>query len=998
MEVVHSINSNDISCLPYITSIYISSIRAIGISSSTPATVLNSLTIQFDSYPATLSVSNFLNVEKITFIGSNLDIIRGDSSKTGAITSLTCESNSIPDLSNIQVDSVSFTLGTILKTQTLQNFGTWRSVSLVTLWSNYLGGYSFPYGLLEVGSGLVELHTNYKFSPLSGQISLSGLTGVKKIQFLYVGSFSLGSDFPISDYPSQMIDFTLSGGTFTSIPSFNTFTNPGTIFFLDNIITSTSGLPSYKPFASKSLKISNNNLVGTIDESYCSADIYKLNLSGNKLTGTLPSCIYCYLGDEKIFSALENNAFTNFEIPATPCLSINPLFKIENSSHVSLKGVNLGFSASNVVSRPPLLWKLITPSSEYSAEYSSFNGYQKIEIDFIVPGKTWTFSLDDSVPPSIKTVTVSGSKLTINGEFFTQNSGSTFVSLDSISCTISSLSFELIVCDLPSPISSTHSLLNVTVNSLSTSVYISTENGVYLKTCLSCESSRGVCNIVSGICECFPEFSGEYCGGSVIKCKNDCNNHGSCNTTNGQCHCDFPYTSDDCSLQTCQPDPDCGGVDNGQCNLKQGKCECKEKWTGQSCTSPAIYASTFSSNVTESGGTVEISGWFGPTQGDLIIKIGDNKCDIIFFSQDLVLCDLPEGSGKKYAEMTTTTNSEVSSWKSLDYVFQYASKPPTDLCVPKCVNGKCVNNKCQCDKTEFEGLDCSSPIKNNTPPTGTIVDNNGTSIIYNGNTKYQIFLISIIELDITQNPVKNFPLSANWKVIESNQDTGRTIFSQLINNNATQLNFTVEEVSAKNYPNGKNYSFAGQDFIVSPNSLKIQFSMSNYTYFNSLNTVKLLMESSVSSETKDECNNGDASTDTQETDNTLNYLSISKDNKKLYGRFIDKAISDNRETLISTKIESKTNSSVIVAIYLPHSKNVIIDPDFSVLVQPSFVDSCKNSKNNWLIPVVIVVPVVAIAIIIVVTVIVIKKNRMTIKLRLNSLNRSMSMKSFKSKS
>ncbi|EGC32738.1 hypothetical protein DICPUDRAFT_21469, partial [Dictyostelium purpureum] len=193
------------------------------------------------------------------------------------------------------------------------------------------------------------------------------------------------------------------------------------------------------------------------------------------------------------------------------------------------------------------------------------------------------------------------------------------------------------------------------------------------------------------------------------------------------------------------------------------------------------------------------------------------------------------------------------------------------------------------------------------------------------------------------------------------------------------------------------YEFAGLSLELKEGSIKISVSIKNYQYESVFNTIQLQFRSKVSvNQNGNDCNSGDTNFSTDELDKNqlLNYVSITKNQKVLTGRFVNRAISDGRPTFMKTKAVSTSSDTLIVGIELPHCvEECLIDPDFSVLVSPNFSD-CKKTRAAWVLPVAIVVPCVTVAALIIIVSYLYRKHRMTIlmakdkyKFSLKSLSR-----------
>ncbi|KAN0027286.1 hypothetical protein ACTFIU_009976 [Dictyostelium citrinum] len=408
-------------------------------------------------------------------------------------------------------------------------------------------------------------------------------------------------------------------------------------------------------------------------------------------------------------------------------------------------------------------------------------------------------------------------------------------------------------------------------------------------------------------------------------------------------------------------------IANGYCDEFTKSCYCYSKWISLylngPCLIPNHYLSSSSTVQSSIGGKITLSGWFGDVHNNLKVLLNNKAVQLESFDNETIVLTISAGVGS--IDITIIQNN--ITWSGLIY-------PYTDSII-KCLNdcsgnGICNSNgECNCNDNYF-GLDCSSK---DTGSSTVIINPNGSTTISNQDIVYLIYLESIVEIDLKNNQVPNssIDLKNGWKIDHNSSSSLVSNFYQKINN--VIIIMTIENVQSNN---GKEFTFAGNQFTVSKDGFKLSLSVSDWNYKSNLNTLQIQMSSDVSLTEGDKINkyidSGSDSTNVEISSNSnnlenVNYLKISKSGKTLYGRFQDKMLSDGRSTTTITKIISKDDKKVVISLDMPHCNQCLLDPDFSVIINSDFKssDSCgKGNKKPWLIPVAVTVPVVGCALII----------------------------------
>ncbi|KAN0036078.1 hypothetical protein ACTA71_005378 [Dictyostelium dimigraforme] len=488
--------------------------------------------------------------------------------------------------------------------------------------------------------------------------------------------------------------------------------------------------------------------------------------------------------------------------------------------------------------------------------------------------------------------------------------------------------------------------------------------------CLNDCNGNGICTNTTGQCRCNSNYQGSDCGIPYIECNPiDCNGNGVCTNSTGKCQCDSNYQGNACELPFVECLNDCNN-NIGKCNNQTGICICPinpHGWSGVDCSIP-LHTISGAAPSNTNGGIASIYGWFGNIHTGKQVFIGNQECTPIYnFTETEIICNSPAGTGLK--SISVIQNSINVTSKD---IYQYYSNDKQ--CPNHCtstLNGICNSTTGYCNCIgRWSGYDCSlysNPStgggsdgngNNGLPVSNTTIDGNtGGTNINNQQTNYQILITKLIEIDFNGNQINEYSLLNKWTIFSNISKTVYT-FIQSIQNDQCNITYTIEEIN-----NDRDISFAGVSFKLTSGSVKMTVSIENYQYSSNLNTLQLQMESSVNeiqTNDKNDCNNDQIEINsTTNQDNSLNYIAIKKDSKVLNGRFIDRIESDGKSTFMQTVLISKSNDSITVGMNLPHcTKKCFLDPDFSVLISPEFIDECDDDKReSWFLPVVIAVPV-----------------------------------------
>ncbi|KAM9983655.1 hypothetical protein ACTFIY_000364 [Dictyostelium cf. discoideum] len=861
------------------------------------------------------------------------------------------------------------------------------------------------------------------FKNIKFNFNEDGFIGFKKsLQFLFIENCTGLSNSPI-EIKIDLYSFknvVLRELNLTILPEASFFENFDYIDFSYNKFSEQLPeliLPSNSNFTVKSILFKGNNLSGSIPQSYCH---HYIDLSNNQLSGELPMCFVCSLNNKLLRETINGNNFSNYQsgqiknFPQCSGITFTSVAKGNYPVIGHVTGTNFGwnnaYKLDDIFSTPDCRLFITIPNYELSTKlyYITIDQIKqanyKSNVLFVVPNVNVSLPIE-IIPPNVNIMVCYPFEgqyevgCSIFGTGFLHVSVVSQINLvsvyiDNYYCNVSSVSTGAIDCKIPTRLfynkNYTVLILN-TYSGLSTTFQYShfPSYGLYISSIISPPRSGGIVTI-SGVFSKLDSNTNVTIGNNLCIIQSVNISYLICLIGPGEGPLNinisnsyfgsylveniFFYIDDP---KQCLELSGCNKINGGGvCNPITGKCECSNYYQGLDCSVVSHFVSSIIPSNTN-GGNTTIFGWFGNNHYNANVWIGNKECYPIYkINSTALTCFAPPAATGLYSINVTQNLIEYSLPNSYQYI-SIKRNCPND-CTSN-VNGACNHDSgyCYCF-TNWYGFDCSIYVnKNNSlsPPTNTTIDTEtGTTNITNEYTQFQISILKLIELDLNNIQVNEYLLNEKWILSNNsnnnyNNNNNNNIFTfiQTIQNFTCNITYIIEEVQEK-----KNITFAGIEYLLDQGSIKMTVAIENYSYKSSLNTLQLQMKSSTleipsSNKNDDDCKSGEVEIGNKnDQDNSLNFLTIKKDDKLLSGRFINKIESDGRPTIISTNVILKDKDSIIIGMNLPHcTTKCLIDPDFSLIITPNFETDCsKSNKKPWLIPVAVVVPVVGISIIV----------------------------------
>ncbi|EGC28886.1 hypothetical protein DICPUDRAFT_159613 [Dictyostelium purpureum] len=294
-------------------------------------------------------------------------------------------------------------------------------------------------------------------------------------------------------------------------------------------------------------------------------------------------------------------------------------------------------------------------------------------------------------------------------------------------------------------------------------------------------------------------------------------------------------------------------------------------------------------------------------------------------------------------------------------VFDYMEQANTNtsLCrgTPLCGGpdqGECLSTGCKCI-SPWTSDDCMSRVIQ-VPPPNANETTPSTNITIGEETTFTsiVSIVGIKELDIESKEVNRY-IFDQWEYREIFNDSyiSRYSYSSSIKKDSEQVsNITV---TLDWYKVESNIHFADEEIHIMPSTIKYTIKITSYPFSTKLNTLQLIMKASIQTNSKNSCSNkkfGESIRDNSD------YIKLQVDNHSFYGRFVKRCIIDDTKisTLTNTILDSsmndtlsndhQTSQSYIGININQFTDNVVIDPDFSILLDSNSVgSSCRDNSG-----------------------------------------------------
>ncbi|EGG16012.1 hypothetical protein DFA_09684 [Cavenderia fasciculata] len=280
-------------------------------------------------------------------------------------------------------------------------------------------------------------------------------------------------------------------------------------------------------------------------------------------------------------------------------------------------------------------------------------------------------------------------------------------------------------------------------------------------------------------------------------------------------------------------------------------------------------------------------------------------------------------------------------------------------------NGQCTFDGCVCNRG-WSGFFCEStvinvdqPIYNETSPIiDIIVKENATTVI-----RSVIAVVAIRELTMDGKVFQEYR-PKNWTLNMTTPDNNNTNsnsntssielkYHTILQQTQTLVNVTIEWFAVDS-----QVEFANQTISIPATSTKVSIGISAYPFDTVMNTLQVVLRTSVEANYDSECSSREYGFGEQDN---LDWMKLNIDDKSLWGQFIRRGILDDRIATINNQIitdyidssdndTSSSSTTNYVGLDVPYfSRYVQLDPNFVHLVNVDgdMSDStCKTSPSG----------------------------------------------------
>ncbi|EGG15445.1 hypothetical protein DFA_10282 [Cavenderia fasciculata] len=282
-------------------------------------------------------------------------------------------------------------------------------------------------------------------------------------------------------------------------------------------------------------------------------------------------------------------------------------------------------------------------------------------------------------------------------------------------------------------------------------------------------------------------------------------------------------------------------------------------------------------------------------------------------------------------------------------------------------NGQCLDRLCNCN-TNFTGPDCSISLVTTPKPNYNItIQPTEPTANFNGfqsqsvSTNYEISLVRIDEINLIGEVIFSYNLTGLWQLVE--QNSNYTLYNI---SSGVQPGNPMSWVTVQVHPFGEeggSIEWMNNTIQMAPRSVKYFTYINGYKFDQPYNQLELVWQNMVVADRV--C--GDDSIQVGGNLDDMHWYQLPANQLILYGRFSDTILLDNKPVRSINKIAQTENTAYIQTIIPYFNENVLIDPDFSVLVDYEKETECSDQPGfpTWKIAVIVVAGVIFIALLIV---------------------------------